>query len=80
MKSNTWVKWVEVESENIKKFCYRNGKLFVVFAKSPTEVFVYRDVPEATMKRLYKAESVGSFINKHIKPNHKLATKLKTEA
>ena len=79
MNSN-WVKWVEVESENIKKFCYRNGKLFVVYAKTPNEVFVYSDVPEATMKRLYKSASVGSFINQHIKPNHKLATKFKKTA
>lgn len=74
--NNNWVKWVEVESSNVKKFCYRNGKLFVVYAKSPDEVFVYNNVPESAIKRLYRSSSVGSFINQEIKPNYKLATKL----
>ena len=75
--NNKWVKWVEVDSTNIEKFCYRNGKLFVVYAKTPNEVFVYDNVPESAMKRLFRASSVGSFINQHIKPKFKLATKLK---
>lgn len=76
--NNAWVKWVEIKgSESIKKFCYRNNKLFVIYHKSPTEVFVYNDVPESTMKKMYKSKSLGSFINQHIKPNHNLSTKLK---
>ena len=75
--NSKWVKWVEVDSENIKKFCYRSGKLFVVYVKSPNEVYVYNNVPESAMKRLYRSASVGSFINQKIKPNYKLATKLK---
>jgi hypothetical protein len=79
--TNSWVKWIEVEgSESIKKLCYRNNKLFVVYKKSPKETFVYAGVSEATVKKMFKSKSIGGFINQYIKPHHTLSTKIKTTA
>ena len=79
--TNSWVKWIEVTgSESVKKLCYRNNKLFVVYCKSPKDTFVYSGVSVATVKKMFKAKSVGGFINQHIKPHHTLATKIKTTA
>jgi hypothetical protein len=78
--NSTWAKWIEVEnSESVKKICHRNNKLFVVFQKNPTEVFVYNNVSDALVRKMFKAKSLGGFINQFIKPNHNLSTKLKVK-
>ena len=72
---NKKIKWIEVESETIKKITHKNGNLYVVYQRKP-ECYVYANVSEQKFRKLLAAKSFGTYINKYIKPNHRLLTKV----
>ena len=59
---------INVDSTAALKIAYDSGKLFVQYIEG--DWYKYSPVPESVFERLQKAESVGYFLNKEIKPNY----------
>lgn len=62
----------QVGSSAVSQVAYqaRHRRLYVTYRGSGAS-YVYLDVPQRKYDLLMKADSVGAFINKQIKPFHK---------
>lgn len=69
------MKIVKVESSAVLNVGYDGDALFVQFVGG--EWYKYRHVSETVFDELCKAESVGQFVNEHIKPVYKDVDRLK---
>jgi len=69
--------WIKVKSSNIARVAYdeKDKELYVMFHseyndKLPVRKYSYLNVSKKTFNNLLNAESVGSYFNTKIKPNH----------
>jgi len=59
---------VKVDSSAALQIAYDSGNLFVQYIDG--DWYKYSSVPEKVFEKLQKADSVGYFLNKVIKPNY----------
>ena len=59
---------IKVDSSAALKIAYDNGVLFVQYVDG--DWYKYWRVSETVFEKLLKAESIGTFLNKEIKPNY----------
>lgn len=59
---------VKIDSTAALKIAYESGILFVQYTGG--DWYKYWSVPEIVFEKLRKAESIGTFLNKEIKPNY----------
>ncbi len=73
-KQVTFKSWIGLSSQ-IENTAYNYlGKVLTVKYKS-SGYYDYHKVPEEKWKELLKAESIGTFINREIKPNYAFTKK-----
>lgn len=59
---------IKVDFTAALQIAYDSGSLFVQYIDG--DWYKYFSVPESVFERLKKADSVGYFLNKEIKPNY----------
>jgi len=62
------MKLLKVISSSVDSIGYKNGILEVQFKNG--ECYIYSRVPKKIYNQLMKADSIGTFLNKLIKPNY----------
>lgn len=65
------IQWKKVESSNLEAVAYDPASLTLLirFKSSPIH-YVYQNVAATVVSRMLRAESVGSFFAREIKPNY----------
>ena len=58
--------WIDVDSRAIDRVSYEDGELFVQWKGGGT--YVYSIVPEHKFEELLRADSIGEYVNREIKP------------
>lgn len=62
------IRWRDVTSSNVSRVGWdRDGNMYVVF--QPASLYVYRGVSRQRAVAMTRAKSVGSYLNKKIKPH-----------
>lgn len=62
-----------VNSSNVAEVGYEAATMTLEVAFCNGTVYQYFDVPEAVYKELMRAESIGKFLNAHIKNSYRYA-------
>jgi len=69
------ITWRDVESSNVQQVGWdKDGNMYVLFRDKSlngnSTLYMYRDVPRQRVVAAARAESVGRYLNQHIKPFH----------
>lgn len=60
---------LDIDSTAIGTATYRNGKLYVEFARDGSQ-YIYNDVPKSVAQELEDADSAGQYFNDEIRDNY----------